>query len=125
MFTPNCRAAMNRLQNRSLYFIPALSRARYESSQVFAHILMQETKVALTLNVRNTLVGKPHVQVAKSARCWPADGLSSDVIMIPSHLTALHVGIMCDGIKILVQHIRFFLLTFPPKNKLWIPVGFK
>lgn len=101
MFTPNCSAPMNRLLNRSLYFIQALFRARYESSQVFAHILMQETKVALTLSVQSTSVGKPHSRsqhgVAKSAKRWPTKGLSSDTIMIPSHLTALHVGFMCDS----------------------------
>lgn len=112
MFTPNCSAPMNRLLNRSLYFIQAPFRARYESSQVFAHILMQETKVALTLSVQSTSVGKPHSQnqhgVAKSAKRWPVKGLSSDTIMIPSHLTVLHVGFMCEGISILVQRIRFF-----------------
>lgn len=49
-------------------------------------------------------------RVAKSASCWPADGLNSDIIMIPYDLTVLHVGFMCEGIKMLFLRIRFFAM---------------
>lgn len=47
-------------------------------------------------------------RVAKSASCRPADELNSDIIMIPSNLTVLHVGFMCEGIKNAVFTHPFF-----------------
>lgn len=106
MFTPNFSAAMNRLLNRSLCFIPAHTRRQIRGQpSLCPHPYAGNLSCADTKRTERigALVEKAtcvsQSRVAKSASCWPADGLNSDIIMIPSNLTVLHVGFMCEGIK--------------------------
>lgn len=125
MFTPNFSAAMNRLLNRSLCFIPAsLLEPDTRPAKCLPTCLRRNLKLRWhwaygtylePLFEKATCVSQ--CRVAKSASCWPADGPNSDIIIMnPSNLTALHVGFMCDGIKTLFLRIRFSLRPFPPQK---------
>jgi len=113
---------MNRLLNRSLHFIPALIWSQiWSRPSLCPHPYAGNLSCADNQRTERALIEKAtcvsHCRVAKSASCWPADGLNSDIIMIPSKLTVVHVRFMCEGIKMLVLRIRFFLHPFPPQKR--------
>lgn len=124
MFTSNFSAAVNRSLNRSLCLIPTPIRSQIQGQPILCpHPYAGNLSCADTKRTEcsGALVEKAtcasQCRVAKSASCWPADGPNSDNIMIPSNLTVLHVGFMCERIKILFLCIRFSLHPFPPEKR--------
>lgn len=124
MFTPNFSAAMNRLLNRSLcatfqlhWLKPDTRPAKPLPTSLRRKLKLRWHWAYGTYLEKATCVSQ--CRVAKTASCWPADGLNSDITFTtPSTLIALHVGFMCDDIKTVFLRIRFPLRPFPPRKRI-------